>query len=566
MVNDNEEVRLSTVGFLPIVSAYAGKIGLVEEIDRLVNCRMEVSPGRVVLALILDALWGRSPLFRVEEFFADKDVESLLGEDIPVSKLNDDTLGRVLDRLAAVGTNRVLGAIAVRVVRLFALDLSHVHHDTTSQSVHGDYLLREEDASPPFLITNGFSKQHRPDLKQLVHSLLCVDHGIPIYSRLLDGNQSDKNINRNLIPEMVQRMRTLGRERFIYVADSALVTRENLRLIDDWDNGFLFVSRLPMTYGECRAAIEQAVEADAWEEIGMISEEPETAHRKPASYRCFETVVTLHGITYRALVVHSDAHDRRRQKKVDKEIAKEQQEIAKLIKSVEKIEYACFPDAEAAIARIPSHAYHQLTVRIEPRPSYHKGRPKADGTRKLKEMRYGLKISAELDQQAVEELRQEAGCFVLISNTLPEGSDSVSSRDLLTIYKDQHMVESNFAFLKDPVFVNALFLKSPSRIEALGLVLVLALLIWRLLERTMRMNLRATESTITGWERRQTSRPTTLMLTSKFAGASLAIWSNRKRLGKPMTSIQLRYLEILDLTADIFLNPFAAKSHVRQRE
>ena len=75
MVTNDEDVQVSTVGFLPIVSAYAGKIGLVEEIDRLVNCQMEVSPGRVVLALILDALWGRSPLFRVEEFFADKDVE-----------------------------------------------------------------------------------------------------------------------------------------------------------------------------------------------------------------------------------------------------------------------------------------------------------------------------------------------------------------------------------------------------------------------------------------------------------------------------------------------------------
>jgi transposase len=365
MVSNDEVVQVSTVGFLPIVSAYAGKIGLVEEIDRLVNCQMEVSPGRVVLALILDALWGRSPLFRVEELFADKDVESLLGEDIPASKLNDDTLGRVLDRLADVGTNKILGAIAVRVVRLFALDLSHVHHDTTSQSVHGDYLLRAEDAPPPFLITNGFSKQHRPDLKQLVHSLLCVDHGIPIYSKLTDGNLSDKTINRNLIPEMVRRMRTLGRERFIYVADSALVTKENLGLIDDWDNGFLFVSRLPMTYGECRAAIEQAIESDAWEEIGMISEEPETAHRKPAFYRCFETVVTLNAISYRALVVHSDAHDRRRQKKVDKEIAKEQEQIARLIKTVEKIEYACRLDAEAAIAHIPRQAYHQLTASQE---------------------------------------------------------------------------------------------------------------------------------------------------------------------------------------------------------
>jgi hypothetical protein len=93
MVAGGKDVRMCSVGFLPLISAYAARIGLVEEIDRLVKCQMEVSPGRVVLALILDALTGRSPLFRVSEFFADKDVELLLGENIPISKLNDDTLG-----------------------------------------------------------------------------------------------------------------------------------------------------------------------------------------------------------------------------------------------------------------------------------------------------------------------------------------------------------------------------------------------------------------------------------------------------------------------------------------
>jgi len=566
MVAGGEDVRMCNVGFLPLVSAYAARIGLVDEIDRLVKCQMEVSPGRVVLALILDALTGRSPLFRVSEFFADKDVELLLGENIPISKLNDDTLGRVLDRIAEVGTNTILGAIAVAVVRLFSLDVSHVHHDVTSLSVYGDYLLREEDGPSPFLITNGFSKNHRPDLKQVVHSLLCVDNGIPISSKLLDGNKSDKTINRDLIPQMVERMRTLGQEAFVYVADSALVTEENLRLIDDWDNGFLFVSRLPMTYGECRAAIEEAVEADAWEEIGMISDEPVTPNRKPASYRAFETVVPLHGIMYRALVVHSDAHDRRRQKKVDKAIAKEEEEIAKLKKSVEKIEYACLPDAEAALARIPRQTYHELTVTVEQRPLYHRGRPKADGTRRIKSMRYGLKISAALHEQTVERLRQEAGCFVLISNTLAEGTDSVSARDLLTIYKDQHMVERNFAFLKDPVFVNALFLKSPSRIEALGLILVLALLICRLMERTMRLNLRTTDSTVTGWDKRQTSRPTFLMLTTKFVGVFFLVSALGRRLGNPFNPVQLRYLEILDLTPEIFRNPFGGRYHPKKRE
>lgn len=548
------DVQISDVRFLPLVSAYAKKIGLVEEIDRLLDCDMEVSPGRVVLALILDALSGRSPLFRLREFFADKDIELLLGEDIPLSKLGDHTLRRVLRRLFEVGTNVVLGAIALRAARSFSLDLSHGHHDTTSHSFYGDYLLYEdEDNGLPFVITHGYSKKHRPDLKQLVQSLLCVDYGIPIYSKVVDGNESDKTINQNLIPEMVKRMREVGAEDFVYVNDSALITEESLRIINEW--GLLFVSLLPQTYNECKDAITRAVQANDWQEIGNISDQPTTRNRKPASYRTFESTVMLYGKQFRVIVVHSDAHDKRRQKKVDKQIKKDLDETIKLRQAVEKIDYACLPDAQAAMKRVVSGALHRLTATTHERPQYHKGRPKKDGSRSLKEMRYGLSIELEPDEDAIRKLRDEAGCFVLITNTPREGDGAFDDKQLLTIYKDQHMVERNFAFLKDPVFVNALFLKSPKHIEALGLILVLALMIWRLMERTMRATLAACKSKITGWVKRETSRPTSLMMTTKFIGIFVLTQGKVRRLAKPLNSIQLAYLQILDLNTEIFLNP-----------
>jgi len=180
-------------------------------------------------------------------------------------------------------------------------------------------------------------------------------------------------------------------------------------------------------------------------------------------------------------------------------------------------------------------------------------------------MRYGLSISARLDEQAVNRLREEAGCFVLISNTPAEGVDSISARELLTIYKDQLYVENNFAFLKDPVFVNALFLKSPLRIEALGLVLILALMVWRLMERTMRANLAATKSKVTGWEKRQTSRPTSLMMTTKFIGVFILVSSLGRRLPRPLEDIQLQYLKLLELTPDSLVTPYPRRGRIRKR-
>jgi transposase len=551
-----ENMQITDARFLPIISAYAEKIGLVERIDALLRCEMEVSPGRIVLAMILDALSGRSPLFRLNEFYADKDIELLLGEPIPLSKLSDDTLGRVLEKLWNVGTNKVLGTVMLGVMQNYDLDTSHVHHDTTSCELFGDYLLYEsEDHDQPFRITNGFSKGHRPDLKQLVLSLLCVDHGIPIGMLVVDGNESDKTINKNLIPEMVERMRNLGESRFIYVADSALVTKENLELIDDWDNGFLFVSRLPMTYKECKFAIRRAVIDNDWEDIGVLAQDSGTGKHKGASYRSYETAVTLYGVNYRAVVIHSDAHDKRRRKKLDKQLAEDRKHLARIKKEIEKIEFACEPDAVEAAKRIPALGFHRLTASVAPKPKYKRGRPKADGTKVLKEMRYCLKISSEVNERAVQRAREEAGCFVLITNTLAEGTESIPAAKLLATYKEQHLVEQNFGFLKDPVFVNALFLKSPKRIEALGLVLVLALLIWRLMERTMRMHLEETESTVTGWDNRQTSRPTSFMMTTKFKGIFVLTSAERRSLAQPLTSVQMAYLAILEIAPEVFVTP-----------
>jgi transposase len=554
-------IKATDVGYLPIVSAYARTLGLVEEIDRLCGVKEGVSYGTVVLAMILDALSGRSPLFRLPQAFSKLDTELLLGQKIPAEKLNDDVAGRVLDRMSGVGTGQILTAVAVRAVKLFDLDTSHVHHDTTSVSVHGDYdLYGEESRYHPFVITFGFSKEHRPDLKQLVHSLLCVDGGVPISSKYDNGNQSDKIVNRNLIPEMVERMRALGQKNFLYIADSALVTQENLKMMDDWDNGFRFVTRLPMTYKECGRAITKAVHADAWQDLGTVSDEPVTPKRKPAHYHGYETVVDLYGLWFRALVIHSDALDKRRLKRLNRLLNQDRSDVERLVREQESIEYACLADAQAALSRIARGRFYEAVGEVTQEPVYARGRPKADGTRTPMRTRYRLKLTIKPRQRAIDRAHQESGCFVLLSNEPEEAAGGLTSKELLRAYQDQHSIERNFGFLKDPVFVNALFLKTPRRIEALGLILVLALMIWRLMERTMRLSLRDTQSKVTGWNKRQTSRPTSFMMTTYFHSV-IVIQTNRGRfLAEPLDPVQERYLMILGLSATVFTNPKAVCS------
>jgi len=116
------EIEVSQVHHLPIVKAYADKIGVVEVINRLVPTAMMVDPGTLVLGLVLDTLSGRSPWYRLAAFFAQHDTELLLGQALPAQACTDDTVGRVLDRLYEVGTMKLFTACAVRADQVFGLD------------------------------------------------------------------------------------------------------------------------------------------------------------------------------------------------------------------------------------------------------------------------------------------------------------------------------------------------------------------------------------------------------------------------------------------------------------
>ena len=120
------------VQHLPIVKAYADKIGLGEASNAVVPTEMAVDPGTLVLGMLLDTLSGRSPLYRLEEFFTYQDTALLLGKAVAPEAFQDDTVGRIVDRLYDTGTMKVFTACAVRADRVCGFDKRSVHFDTTS--------------------------------------------------------------------------------------------------------------------------------------------------------------------------------------------------------------------------------------------------------------------------------------------------------------------------------------------------------------------------------------------------------------------------------------------------
>jgi transposase len=547
-------IEVYPVQHLPIIKAYADQLGLVGLINHYVPTEMEVDAGTVVLGLVLDTLSGRSPLYRLEEFFAAQDTELLLGKAVPAHAFNDDAVGRVLDRLYDFGTMKLFTACAVRAAARFGLERRYVHFDTTSRSVWGDYQFAEEQ-DLPFQVTYGYSKDKRPDLKQFVLSTLCVDRAVPIWGKPEDGNASDKTLNTTLLSEIAQLLARYGVQpgAYIYIADAALVTEDNLATLGDT----LFITRLPATYNACGRVIAEAVAHNAWEEVGVLAQTPPTKRRPGTFYKVAESSVTLYGKAYRAVVVHSSSQDQRRQKALARELQASCATLEAAVREATHQEYACQADAEAAAVKLRGlqSPYHGVAVRVEERPKYGPGRPSRQQPRVVKALRYGLQATVHERTEVIARKVQETGCFVLLTNVPTAGEMAHSAGEVLRAYKEQHGVEQNFAFLKDPVIVNSLFLKKPERIEALGLILLLALLLWRLIERTLRVHVETTGHPLPGWDKKETHKPTAFMMLTKFAAVMVLKVGAHRQLAHALSSVQQHYLRALRVPATSFTAP-----------
>ncbi len=154
------------------------------------------------------------PLYLFSQFFEGKATEHLIGEGIKAEHLNDDRLGRVLDKLYLTGTSQIFTLVALAAAEKFDVSLNTVHLDSSSFHLHGEYesdlpevyfsskevnsdepnrLVGNQRAAPvPIKITYGYSRDHRPDLKQFILDVICSGDGdVPLFLRVASGNESD---------------------------------------------------------------------------------------------------------------------------------------------------------------------------------------------------------------------------------------------------------------------------------------------------------------------------------------------------------------------------------------
>jgi len=520
-----ESILAHPVGAAPLIAALCRDIGIPQLIDAEATwdkARCILSPGERVTALIINLLCEeRRPLYKVEDNFKKLDTELLFGEGILPSHFNDDCLGRGLDALWEIDPTAIFRRAAANVRTMESLGLPFLHFDTTTRILYGEYgfnkppepenlaplkkatsALAEKtapkapDSSPtpppeaaisgrqPANPAYGHSKDHRNDLLQITIAVACDRHGLPCLGAIKDGNASDKVSNLETIEEILAFFPPEIRSSMVYIADSALVTEKNLARLSQ--EKMHFVSLLPGTFSCGETVRKKAWDEGSWEDLGTIS-----PRKDAASYRVSEQSAVIGGISYRLLVVHSSTLDKRKSRGILKAAGSEKASLEKAARELAKKIFFCERDArQAGEDFCQSHKSRlfplsfTLGTRVAKEPKKGRGRPKKGEAIPETTVFFVNVTVGGIDTSVFEAETDRASCFVLITDLTKEKS---SARQVLSEYKGQVVAENLFgAFVKNPVVLDAFFLKSKERLDALGHVLLLAALVYMLLQYRMR--------------------------------------------------------------------------------
>ena len=519
---------------LGLVAGMYDELGLGVMIDQHIPqvCgKRIISVGDAVKAMVLNGLgFVNQRLYLVSSFFESKPVDRLIGWGIEPEHLNDDVLGRALDSLYERGVTELYSIVALEAAKRLELTSRFAHLDSSSFHVDGAY---NSDAPPGeegvIHITKGYSRDHRPDLNQVVLDLM-VEHqaGIPMLMKPLSGNESDAVNFRAVVTEHVKQLQEAHAIPYL-VADSSLYNQESLKALGQ--SGIKWISRVPHTLTEANAALPGV----KVEELTPLAE--------GYSYQTLQS--TYAGVPQHWLVIYSEAARARAQIQVHKTLSKQSEAEVKALAKFSKDTFACREDALRALEVFTKSlkVCTLSTSSINDVPHYHKpGRPAKDTVPSHVSYRIEGCLATPLalrDERLVRE-----SCFILATNELDE--NALPDAEVLAGYQGQALVERGFRFLKDPLFLaSSLFLKSPKRIMALMMVMTLCLLVYAALQHRIRQRLEQERQNFPDQKGKATQTPTARWVFHCFVGIHLLVIDAQQQLVLNLREHHRRLLSLL---------------------
>jgi transposase len=444
---------------------------------------------------------------------------------VSAETLNDDRIGRALDAIAA-RLDAIVGSVGARAIAEFGLDVSRLHWDMTSISLHGAYDEPEAGFVEP---SYGRPKDRRPDLKQVQTGLAVTgDGGIPVLHRAYDGRAGEVA----QVVAAMERLRDMaGERRFLLVGDSKLISYGNLRAM--LEAGVEFVAPASKNYVSAEVLAAQN-NAEAAEADYVAERDQRLSAERRGSYRVSEDTMTLAGprksdptLQLRRVFVWSSARAGAAATAREKKLDRARDDLGRLGRGLGSRHY---PDPAAVEARVKVIArdrrvgdYLGADIGLDER-----GKPT---------------LSWRFDPDALAAEAATDGWYALLTNLDPADADGA---EVLRRYKGQEVVERRYGDFKGPLAVAPLFVKNNRRIEALITIICLALLVFCLVEREVRRAI-APERTMLGlYPERRPARPTGRMIFAALATMRLLPASR----GAPPTiprpnDVQLRLLTLL---------------------
>jgi len=523
-----------------IVAGVCEKIDLIGQIDaRITDTGRKVSVGQAVQAMVLNGLGltGRA-MYLTPEFYESKPVDLLIGEGIEASDLNSDSLGKALDHLHEAGITELFASLSVHALRRYGIDVRFAHLDTTALSLQGDYDVEQDedpDAEQVITITYGHSKDHRPDLKQAILGMICANRtSIPIYLSAISGNTSDKT-SLPEIAEVYLEQFAEDEDTPILVADSALYSADAIKKLSSTP----WVSRVPATINEAKDLL-----ANTDKETMSVSDRDD--------YCFYETTSTYGDVEQRWLVVRYEPRRQAQLANFEKRIQRERTKLDKAAKKLQRQAFSCAEDAHKALARFnKKYSFHTIIGEATASERYTQpGRP-TETSETVTDWHLILTVTPH--NEAIAQAQKPLGKYIIATNVMDE--HMLSAEELLTLYKDQNCsVERGFRFLKDPMFfAHSLFLKKPSRIMALLMVMGLSLLIYALAEHHLRQQLVEQDQSIPDQKGKPTQNPTMRRVFQMFEGIHILTIRTDAFRQRMVTNVKAVHLQIATLLGEPIL-------------
>jgi transposase len=536
--------------YLPLIGQLMNQMRLPQIINEAVtkpNSQAIVDAGTMISGMILNLLSdAKIRLYRLSHFFEDKPMPLIFPwkPGIVPANFTEERAGNVLDEFYRSNPQKIFSMLTHSNIKLYNINTNRIRVDTTSKSFYGAY---ETNMPEPIDITQGFSKDKRHDLKQIMFGTATSSDGIPILGEVMSGNTSDMTFNKGWIKTVRQALQKSDDDFLLY-------TEENLKLFKEYHVDM--ISRLPERYGLAEELINQAITANIWTEIGTLSE-----GKKAATYKSVSFERELCGDTYRFVVFHSSSLDKRKLKTLNSKIEKEKLELIKKAEEEGKREFFCEEDARTEIEKFLKknkskfHTIASEIIEVEKTIKRNKRGRLKNGEIQSKERRFLVKIEPGQDVTSCNREQERCGLFVLI--TTLKDMEKYPDREILSQYKGQQAVENIFKFIKDPTLVGAYCLKNPERIVAFGYILLMAAQVYTILERIVRKNLdNPDEEPVEGLNRQKTKRPTTYAI-EYVLSAILVMRVQKKKseewiLSKELDKNQKRILKLAGFDERIY--------------